>query len=133
MYALKIGTNNNIMTKKILINLHSFQTIPNYVAIKEIAPNEVLALATPEFVDQVILFYETTNIKHQKVEIDAYKLEANFKVIKDLLEKVNSDDEIIINYTGGTKIMAVSVILQLLLSAKQKLSFVYINTFNNNR
>ncbi len=119
------------MAKNILINLHSFQTIPNYVAIKEIAPDEVLALVTPEFADQVALFFETTKIKHQMVEIDAYKLEENFKVIKDLLDKVSVKDEIIINYTGGTKIMAVSLILQLLLSAKQKLSFVYINTFNN--
>ena len=116
--------------KKILINLHSKQTIPNYVAIKEISPNEVISFATVEYIDQIKIFEAITNVIHSLKNITAYDFEYNFNVIHGLINNINPNSEIIVNYTGGTKIMAVSLVLKLLLSAKQKLSFVYVNTFD---
>jgi hypothetical protein len=115
--------------KKILINIYSNQTIPNYIAIKEIAPDKVIAFATPEYAYQVEVFEELTNLEHELVEIDAYNMEFNFGKIQSFLNKIGNQEEVIVNYTGGTKIMSVSVVLKVLLAANQKLSFVYVNTF----
>ena len=116
---------------KVLINLHSAQTIPNYIAIKEIKPDLVIAFATEKFKDQVTLFESSTRIEHVYKEINAYDIESNFVIIQKLIDDLGEENELLINYTGGTKVMAISVILKILLSTNQKLSFIYVNTFGN--
>lgn len=117
--------------KKILFNLHSEQTIPNYIAIEVYKPNKVIALSTKEFKNQYLAFEKTTNIKHFPKEIDAYSFDENYKFLKTLIEELGDNNEIIVNYTGGTKIMTISVIISLLLSSNQKITFSYINTKDN--
>ena len=117
---------------KVLINLHSEQAIPNYIAIKEIRPDKVVALTTNKYAFQIPIFEKlTNNINYQLRSIDAYDIEKNFETIQDIIVDLSVDDEVYINYTGGTKVMVVSVILKILLSTNQKLSFVYVNTFGN--
>ena len=116
---------------KILLNLHSKQTIPNYVAIREINPDKVIAFATNEFADQVKVFEEITKVEHILRPIDAYQMESNFSVIQDVIDELGSDNEIIVNYTGGTKMMSVSLVLKVLISVKQPLLLVYVNTYDN--
>ena len=116
---------------RILINLHSKQTIPNYIAIKEINPDKVVALATTDYSEQTNVFEEITGIAHVLTSIDAYNLEYNFNAIQNIINQWDHGDEIVINYTGGTKIMSVSLVLKVLLSAQQALSFVYVNTYSN--
>lgn len=116
---------------KILINLHSKQTIPNYVAIKQINPDKVIALATPEFANQIALFEEVTKVKHVLNTIDAYDVEYNFRVIQEVVNELGTGNDIVVNYTGGTKIMSVSLVLKVLLSIKQPLLFAYVNTHDH--
>jgi hypothetical protein len=117
---------------RVLINLHSEQAIPNYIAIKEIRPDKVVALTTDKYTFQIPIFEKITNsINYQIKRIDAYDIEKNFEIIQDVIINLSVEDEVYINYTGGTKVMVVSVILKVLLSTNQKLSFVYVNTFGN--
>ena len=114
---------------KILINLLSEQTIPNLVAIKHFKADKVLALTTKEYKNQIGVFEKVTAISHEKIEVEAYDLQKNLGVLGRVLEGVKND-ELIINYTGGTKIMAMSVMLKVLLSADQPVSLAYVNTQN---
>lgn len=94
---------------KILINLHSKQTIPNYVAIKEFKPDRAIALTTKEYEDQVKVFEEITKIEHILKPIDAYNLENNFNIIQEVVDELGAENEIIVNYTGGTKVMSLKL------------------------
>jgi len=114
---------------KILINLLSEQTIPNLVAIKHFRADKVLALSTKEYKNQFSFFEEVSAVPHEMIEVEAYNLQKNLGVLGAILQKVKGD-ELIINYTGGTKIMAMSVMLKVLLSAEQAVSLAYINTQN---
>ncbi|OYT14504.1 MAG: hypothetical protein B7C24_17960 [Bacteroidetes bacterium 4572_77] len=114
---------------KILINLLSEQTIPNLVAIKHFKPSSVMALTTQEYKNQVKHFERVTQVSHQEVDVEAYDMPKNLSVLGDVL-KNTQQDELIINYTGGTKIMAMAAMLKVLLSAEQNVQLAYINTKN---
>ncbi len=116
---------------KILINILSEQSIPNYLAIKELQPDKVIALTSKEYEYQVGIFANLTQVEHAKLKVDPYNLQQNKAVLQVLLEEIKEDGEIVINYTGGTKVLVVSVILEVMVSSNRQLSLVYVNSKSN--
>lgn len=116
---------------KILINILSEQSMPNYLAIRELQPDKVIALTSKEYVYQVNIFKKLTQVEHLILKVDPYNLQQNQTLLKALLEEIKDDGEIVINYTGGTKVLVVSVILEVLLSSSQQLTLAYVNSKDN--
>jgi hypothetical protein len=112
---------------KILINLLSEQVAPNIIAVKHFKVDKVIALATKDHEWQVSNFELITKIPHELVSISAFKLDENFQLLNRVVDYF-SENEVVINYTGGTKVMAMSVMLKTLLTVDGKISFVYINS-----
>jgi hypothetical protein len=117
--------------KKILINLISEQRIQNLIAIRHFKPDAVVALATPAFKEQIKTFEFISKVPHREIQVKAYKLSENLQILQSLMEDYE-DSQLIINYTGGTKIMALSAILKVLLSANFKVELAYVNSHDLN-
>lgn len=113
--------------KKILINILSEQKIQNLLAIHHFKPDTVLALSSIDYKNQVKIFEGVSQVKHHLLEIKAYNLAENLQILKQELTNWN-EDQIVINYTGGTKIMALSAILNVLLSSSQQVELAYVNS-----
>lgn len=96
------------MARKILVSLVSDQTIPNVELIKEFEDENVqhLFITTAEKQEQLEWIINTTNIEYETKEVNAFSQ-------SDILEKLNSYDfgsgEIILNVTGGTKLMSLVI------------------------
>lgn len=96
------------MARKILVSLVSDQTIPNVELIKEFDDENLqyLFITTAEKQEQLEWIIKTTNIEFDKKEVNAFSQ-------SDILEKLNSYDfgsgEIILNVTGGTKLMSLVI------------------------
>jgi hypothetical protein len=87
----------------------------------------VFALATKEYMDQLDSFVKTSNIEHTLIPISPYQLNINLQVVNMVLKEWK-EDHIIVNYTGGTKIMALSAVLNVFLESHRLVELVYINT-----
>ncbi len=102
------------MARKIIVSLVGDQTIPNLLFIKEKGFAEFYYFVSTDLMEKRNHTFNT--VKSLKIDELAYK---TLKVIEDSIsdidEKLDSqleiddDDEILINITGGTKIMALSV------------------------
>lgn len=93
---------------RILINLISGQTIPNLIACKFVNPDKVILLYTVGSIKQKDNFKMTyQNTQYEEYEVDAFNFEDVFFCVKNIIEK-NSNNEIILNFTCGTKIMSMA-------------------------
>lgn len=115
------------MSEKILINILSEQIIPNFVAIMHELPDKVISLVTEKFKKQSDLLEQLTGTPHQNVDCDAYNLMGNIKSLSATLVSIKPEDEIILNFTGGTKIMAISSVFSCL-QLHRKIRMIYIDT-----
>ncbi len=93
---------------KVLINLISGQTIPNLIAQKYINPDKVILLYSKGSIKQKEA-YKTVceNVYFEEHEIDPYNFENISNLLSHLIQKYKSD-EIVINFTCGTKIMSIA-------------------------
>lgn len=118
------------MKEKILINLLSEQALPNYIAIRELEPDRVLALATPEFKTQVGLLQKATGVRHLVIEADAYDFRKNFDALALAFGQLPADADVIVNFTGGTKVMSLAAGFSALARARKgQTALVYIDSF----
>lgn len=114
---------------KILINIISGQILPNYVATKHVNPNICILLYSK---DSEILLNSFKDFFKDEIEFKEFKIDAwdyfkNYQIIKDIFNEYKNE-EIISNFTGGTKIMS----LALFNAAKEKnIKNIYINTQDN--
>lgn len=102
------------MARKIIVSLLGDQTIPNLLFIKEKGFAEFYYFVSTDLMEKRNHTFNT--VKSLEIDELAYK---TIKVIEDSIsdidEKLDSqleiddDDEILINITGGTKIMALAV------------------------
>lgn len=97
------------MSKIILVSLVSDQTIPNVEFIKEFGGEDVsyLFITTAQKHEQLEWILKTTNIlDYEMKEVDAFDQ-------NDIITKLNSckygNGEIILNITGGTKLMSLVI------------------------
>lgn len=117
---------------KKLINILSKQTLQNLIAIRHFEPDEVIVLATDEYKYQAKDFEAYTQIPHTVIKVEAYNIENIFETINNIIKSLDIETELIINYTGGTKVLAVSVVLQTILRYNNPVLFAYVNTFESN-
>jgi hypothetical protein len=118
----------------ILISIVSEQTIPNYLVAKNIENlNNHLFFITSKVLPQYywLKYAIEKNLKHQvinpiKVESDDYI--TNFSILESssLSEILKSYDKIILNVTGGTKIMVLSIIDYFKKNYSDKLHIIYL-------
>lgn len=112
--------------KKILFHLVSGQNLPNLIAAKIINPDENLFLCTNQSIRQFEVFKRIFP-NSKSLIIDAWDYDKIKFQIKDFLDN-HSNDETILNFTGGTKIMSLAAFE---LFKEQKKECYYINTENN--
>lgn len=94
------------MAKKVLVSLVSDQTIPNVELIKEFG-NEVrkyLFISTKKMREKLEWILKSSNIdKYDVIEVDAFDA---VDIENKLSQEKFGDEEIILNITGGTKLMS---------------------------
>jgi len=112
---------------KILISLISRQPMPNYIGAKMIEPDKMIYLFTPQEKTTMERLQKVLQLPNEILEVNAFDYEsvreAFFKVIQTY-----SDHEIILNVTGGTKIMALSAFD---IAREYNFLTIYVNTFEN--
>ena len=111
---------------KVLVNFLSEQVMQNYIPIRKLNPDLVLALATEKFQGKTIHFEKVTGIKHKELSYTAFDLEENQRILDELLAEYK-DDEVFINFTGGTKLMIVPCFTG---NFSGDIKFVYADTTN---
>ncbi len=116
---------------KILINILSEQAIPNYIAIKEVAPDMVIALATDKYNKQVEMFKSITGVSHSPIDVKPYLMQETISLLEQHLKKIDDTDEVILNFTGGTKITAIASIFSIMNLDKAPTKLLYVNTAKN--
>jgi len=94
-----------------IVCLVSRQAIPNVIPVLELKPDKVILLQSMEerLVAQNIksLFEEKEfNVQIYPEYLDAYDLNMIKKICSDIIK--NNEDKIILNVTGGTKVMAIA-------------------------
>jgi hypothetical protein len=99
------------MKKKILVSLVSEQTIPNVELIKEFQDeiSKFVFISTKQMNHQLNWIINSTGIPFDEFDV----IEVNAFDTADIEQKINNydfgDDEIILNITGGTKLMSLIV------------------------
>lgn len=117
------------MPETVLINLLSEQLLPNFIAVLQEGPDRVLALCTPEFQKDVPRFEEAGGIPHQPAPVDAYDLEGVRQRVARHIEALPADARVLINFTGGTKIMALAAVFAGLAARRQRhIELLYVET-----
>ena len=107
------------------ITLVGGQLLPIYVGIKEYGPDKVHFIVSNESIGSLAnlkpLIKEITATEHKCNPYDFYQIKA---ICESIILKLNTDDEITFNLTGGTKIMVLAC--QAIIHEKE-LSGFYIN------
>ncbi len=119
------------MAERILVNLLSRQTMPNYIAVKQLRPDRVIAMVTDDFKLQSDRMQHITGVPHQVEPISPYGLKANSERIKKLLHELPDDSDITVNFTGGTKLMSLAAALPVLEGGREKIKLAYVDTEHN--
>ena len=92
---------------KILVSLISGQTMPNYFGIKYYEPDKCIFLFTEESTQQMEWLKKAVGLPKETIKIDSY----NYENIQEKCQKIIKDygeEELILNYTCGTKIMSIA-------------------------
>ena len=113
--------------KKIIVSLVSRQTMPNYIGARILNPEIMVYLFTNQEKTAFEYLIRVLSIPYENHLIDAYDPEGVQKIINDLFQK-HASYEILLNLTGGTKIMALSAFN--IFRKHSKISF-YVNTADN--
>lgn len=100
--------------RRVLVNIISEQTIPNYLFTKEmIQPgDELLFISSQKFCDRIDWIENTLEYSNCKTERIIFPLrgEEKWKDMEDLLySKLSKDCQYVVNLTGGTKYMSLLV------------------------
>ena len=110
---------------KLLIQLLSEQILPNAIACSLIKPDRVLCLDTGRFSEHAARLENISGLRHELIKAAPLDLPANVTAIQKLLDQHQQDD-VWINFTGGTKMMALAAVV--LGAAKPNCRCVYVDT-----
>lgn len=101
------------------------QLLPIYIGIREFMPNKIYFIASDESKEGIKILKEVfPQIVFSEFICDPFDFFGIKKRITSIIEKLNAEDDVLINLTGGTKIMllaAQSIIYE------KKLKGFYIN------
>lgn len=96
---------------KTLFQLLSEQALPSAMAVRAIRPDEVICLDTGSFSSQMFRLEQITYTRHRPEKFHPYDLQKNAGILRPLLEKARANGEVWINFTGGTKMMALPAVM----------------------
>ncbi|MDY0388264.1 MAG: DUF1887 family CARF protein [Methanolobus sp.] len=113
---------------KVLINILSEQRLQNYIAIKHVKPDKVFTLSTEAMHDQNVIFSKVSGVKHIPIKCHGFDYRNLFSATEEIAQKVDRESEVVINYTGGTKIMSTALILRCLTLFNKPINLIYVNT-----
>jgi hypothetical protein len=120
------------MPEKILINLLSEQKLPNFIAVMHLLPDRVITLTTKDFKAQVHLFEQATATSHVASNFSPYNFMADISSLQALIREIPVDTDLVINFTGGTKIMSVATVLgSIAESSTRTIRLIYVDTAEN--
>lgn len=94
---------------KLLINLIGGQTAPNFIAARQYKPDKILNICSKDTENKSMMFKKTFGESHFLDDIvlnDPFDLSELETAIENIKEK-HINDEIILNFTGGTKPMSI--------------------------
>jgi len=117
--------------KKLLINLLSEQMLPNLIAILEEKPDEVTALTTPDYAEQVERFEKFSGTPHRRRDFKPYDLAGNIRAVTQMLTPLSESTHVSINFTCGTKIMSLAAVLPALGGRGPNIEIIYIDTHDD--
>lgn len=101
------------------------QILPIYIGIKDFMPDKVHFIASEESKEGMMVIKDLfKNLKYSEFICDPFDFYSIKKRLENIIEKVADNDEVLINLTGGTKIMLLAA--QSVISEKQGKGF-YIN------
>lgn len=112
---------------KILFNLISGQIFPNYFLIKKINPDRCINFYTTMSSTQKELFKKILEgIELEEVDIDAFNFKNCYETINKVIKRYENDS-LILNFTGGTKIMSNAAFMAF---QEKKLKTIYLDSQN---
>ena len=112
---------------KTLINLIGGQTIPNLIAQKFVEPQKIVLVFSKGSVKQKENYKKISpEIDFQEIEIEPYDYDTIANITSQIVNN-NATDEIILNFTGGTKIMSLA---SFSVFSNKKLLSIYIDSEN---
>lgn len=112
---------------KILVSLISRQPMPNYIGAKIINPDKMIYFVTRQERVTMERIQKVLKLPFDVIEVKPF----DFMSIRDAFLNVvqnHSYDELILNVTGGTKIMALSAFD---IASENRIPVIYINTADN--
>lgn len=113
---------------KTLINLIGGQTIPNLIAQKYIKPQKIILLFSKGSEKQKNNYINAFNyIEFESIEINPFDYNDVVSNVKNIV-KNNTDSELILNFTGGTKIMSLA---SFQVFKEKKLPSIYVDSEND--
>ncbi len=113
------------------ICLVSEQVLPNVIPVLSEKVDHVILLFSPEMErrrDLLQRFFKERGYMVSEYKIDAYDFNKTLTICEEMLE-ANSDTELTLNVTGGTKIAALAAWQQCWFSARQ-VRIIYVDTEN---
>ncbi|HEY9188102.1 MAG TPA: DUF1887 family CARF protein [Ignavibacteria bacterium] len=91
----------------VLVSLVSGQTMPNYFGIKHYNPDKCIFLYTKNSKKQMEWLKKSFDVKTEEKEIIPYDYDDIQNKCKEIIDN-HRNDELILNYTCGTKIMSIA-------------------------
>lgn len=107
------------------ISFFGGQLLPIFIGIKEFMPDKVHCIVSKESKDRVIILKELFKaLNFSEFICDPFDFYSIKKKLENIINEIDKNDEILINLTGGTKIMLLAA--QSVITDKQAKGF-YIN------
>lgn len=107
------------------INFLGGQLLPIYIGVKEFMPDKIHFIASDESKEGIKILKDIfPEVIFSEFICDPFDFYAIKKRIQSIIEKLDEEDDVLINLTGGTKIMLLAA--QSIISEKQVKGF-YIN------
>ena len=110
--------------KTILINLIGEQPVPNLLVIKHMQPSENILLYSDTTEKTAKRLERLVQVK-KKIKTDPYDID---KIVSETISFLESDNKLVFNITGGTKIMSVALFK---IALEKKADFVYLQSEGN--
>lgn len=115
---------------KILINLIGGQPAPNVIAFKEVGADKIVNVYSKESVKQHknICISIGQNSSEDHIITDPFNYEMNLQLAEDILDSHSVGNELVLNFTGGTKIMSIAFVRTFI---ERGLRCIYIDSENH--
>lgn len=115
---------------KVLVNLIGGQPTPNVIAFKEVSADKIINVYSSESEKQHKSICSTLgqSSSEDHMKADPFNYEMNLQLAADILESHSVGNELVLNFTGGTKIMSIAFVRTFI---ERGLRCIYIDSENH--